>query len=225
MPFLLTLLLTFSAVERRLISHATHSYCASFSRELTLAISCYNLSLFLLSSLLISFSSMTLPFLPIQVYQSMLALLFAVSYLEYHGLHHKLLSHSLLHCILPDPFPINSCPICEASTDTPNHFLFSCPLKIDVWSTFWQDVFGSHPTLFILHDAFYNLSFPYTHPSDIHAASLFSCALLAIWQYHWVMVFDNTSFVSFTILSTASRLVAIFKAEKSLDDLACSLAT
>ncbi|OAD74955.1 hypothetical protein PHYBLDRAFT_167288 [Phycomyces blakesleeanus NRRL 1555(-)] len=143
----------------------------------------------------------------------------------YRGLHHKLSSRSLLHRILPGPFPTDSCPICEASTDTPDHFLFSCPLKIDVWSTFWQDVFGSHPTLPILHDAFYNLSFPYTRPSDIHAASLFSCALLAIWRHHWSTVFDNTPFVSSTVLSTASRLVAIFKAEKSLDDLACSLAT
>ncbi|KAL0097125.1 hypothetical protein J3Q64DRAFT_1857049 [Phycomyces blakesleeanus] len=143
----------------------------------------------------------------------------------YRGLHHKLSSRSLLHRILPGPFPTNSCPICEVSTDTPDHFLFFSPLKIDVWSTFWQDVFGSHPTLPILHDAFYNLSFPYIRPSDIHAASLFSCALLAIWQHHWSTVFDNTPFVSSTILSTASRLVAIFKAKKSLDDLACSLAT
>ncbi|KAI9476335.1 MAG: hypothetical protein EXX96DRAFT_640022 [Benjaminiella poitrasii] len=50
-------------------------------------------------------------------------------------LHNKIPHRSLLHHLSPQGFPGPSCPICHASSETLEHFLFLCPPKAAVWQT------------------------------------------------------------------------------------------
>ncbi|OAD71603.1 hypothetical protein PHYBLDRAFT_170264 [Phycomyces blakesleeanus NRRL 1555(-)] len=135
----------------------------------------------------------------------------------YHAWHKKILCRSHLHSQIPLAFPDPTCAVCSGDLDSQTHFLFDCPAKLAVWSSIWTTFFAFPVTSDSIHSCLYLLNFPPSKDTTLSSASIFGRTLLAIWQHHWLFVFDQVPFVPSATLSTAHILLNQLWNEIALD--------
>ncbi|OAD79565.1 hypothetical protein PHYBLDRAFT_139594 [Phycomyces blakesleeanus NRRL 1555(-)] len=131
----------------------------------------------------------------------------------------KISCRARLHSLLPLAFPSPTCSICSLSSDSQDHFFFTCPLKNAVWIGMWLEFFGTIPTPTALHNAFHFFFFPSSLNSSIPPSTVFGCTLLAIWRHHWTFIFDDSPFVPSAVVGTARKTLTRICQELDLDPL------
>ncbi|CEP08875.1 hypothetical protein [Parasitella parasitica] len=132
----------------------------------------------------------------------------------YRFLHQKIPHKSLLHRFVPDFFPTPSCAICSHPTDTLDHFLFSCPIKLSVWQTIQHRhlPFLSTPwASFDLHLLLTTVRFPTEFPRS--ALLVIAATLESIWISHWSFIFSDTPFTLDSVLSIAESKILKYQQE------------
>ncbi|OAD80080.1 CCHC-type zinc finger transcription factor [Phycomyces blakesleeanus NRRL 1555(-)] len=137
----------------------------------------------------------------------------------FRGLHDKISCRACLHFLLPLAFPSPTCSICSLSSDSQDHFFFTCPLKNAVWIDMWLEFFGTISIPTALHNAFHFFSFPSSLNSSIPPSTVFGCTLLAIWRHHWTFIFDDSPFVPSAVVGTACKTLTRICPELDLDPL------
>ncbi|KAI7854258.1 hypothetical protein BDC45DRAFT_509018 [Circinella umbellata] len=114
--------------------------------------------------------------------------------LWYRALHQSLSCKVNLHAILPHLHPSNLCTLCNSnSPDTLLHFLYTCPIKWDIWCFLWSSLFLFTPTTADVHSAIFSLSFPHIQ-SRVSSHTIVACILHGIWSAHWRFIFDAVPF-------------------------------
>ncbi|CAO0801991.1 unnamed protein product [Mucor circinelloides] len=132
----------------------------------------------------------------------------------YRFLYHKIPHKSLLHRFVPDVFPTSSCALCCHSTDTLEHFLFSCPTKLSVWQTIQHHhlPFLSDPwTSYDLHLLLITVRFPIEFPQS--ALLVIAATLESIWISHWSFIFSDTPFTLDSVLSLVESKILKYQQE------------
>jgi endonuclease/exonuclease/phosphatase family metal-dependent hydrolase len=129
----------------------------------------------------------------------------------YRLLHRMLPYRSLLHRISPSYFVSASCPICLESEDTFDHFLFACPMKLEVWATCWYQYFGT--PFFSLNNiaaALLRLEFPplLPHVVQLDPGAIIGACLLGIWRCHWSLIYSDVPFLPLSAFSQVSSLIS-----------------
>ncbi|OAD70417.1 hypothetical protein PHYBLDRAFT_171169 [Phycomyces blakesleeanus NRRL 1555(-)] len=132
-------------------------------------------------------------------------------------LHRKISCRSALHHRVPTAFPSATCSLCGTTDESQDHFLFTCPLKLPLWETFWHTHFGFSPQTSDIHNALYKFTFPPPLDPTLEPASIFGSALLAVWRHHWAFVFDQAPFIATDAITTANSLLSRLHAEENLD--------
>ncbi|EPB87225.1 hypothetical protein HMPREF1544_05947 [Mucor circinelloides 1006PhL] len=142
-------------------------------------------------------------------------------------LHNKVVTpRALLHQRLGDRFSPSSCPHCQTSSSSSSpsledteHFLFSCPYKLEVWrqtlSLYLSPRFCNfayEEYLAILHfrldvDRSSHALFP-----DLSVFQVFACIQQAIWSAHYRHVFQHVPFIP-------SNDVVIYTIHRTLHNL------
>ena len=149
----------------------------------------------------------------------------------YRAIHRKIPSRSLLNAIMPTIVDSSICAICSSVTsaiDSRSHFLWSCHLKLAVWrSVFNRFIFNvahlsSGAFTDILESALLfarPLERYYLHDfTDLSAAQIFACTLLALWRAHWNVVFYSRPFLPAAVIASVHKSLSLLCAESNLDD-------
>ena len=149
----------------------------------------------------------------------------------YRAIHRKIPSRSLLNAIMPTIVDSSECAICSSVTsaiDSRSHFLWSCHLKLAVWrSVFNRFIFNvahlsSGAFTDILESALLfarPLERYYLHDfTDLSAAQIFACTLLALWRAHWNVVFYSRPFLPAAVIASVHKSLSLLCAESNLDD-------
>jgi hypothetical protein len=134
----------------------------------------------------------------------------------------------MLHKHNPIQFPSPTCSICCSADEDDTHFLFLCPLKLQVWSQILS-LYVNSMTSYVPNDLIHILqsllhikpvtdfrdpSFPFPSLSTVQ---IFACTLQSIWQAHWRTVYHDTPFVPSTVISSTTRFLARLDSEQQLD--------
>ncbi|KAG2189846.1 hypothetical protein INT46_009977 [Mucor plumbeus] len=149
----------------------------------------------------------------------------------YRIIHRKITTKQRLHEIQPDIFT-PYCQLCRPRrysrhahppTETNQHFLFSCPKKILVWTTAivnYIDPSFAHFSFLHFSDIL-KLNSSITQSNTVPFPQLstyqvFACILQAIWVAHYRVVFDNIPFVPLTIISHIHKALTKLQYEETL---------
>jgi hypothetical protein len=149
----------------------------------------------------------------------------------YRILHRKITTKQRLHQFQPDIFT-PYCQLCRprrysrhghSLTETNQHFLFSCPKKILVWTTsivHYVDPSFAHFS-FLHYTDILKLNSPISRSNNVPFPQLsiyqvFACILQAIWVAHYRAIFDNTPFVPLTVIAQIHKSLAKLHHEESL---------
>ncbi|KAI9487242.1 MAG: hypothetical protein EXX96DRAFT_627981, partial [Benjaminiella poitrasii] len=130
----------------------------------------------------------------------------------YRSIHLKLPSRTGMHRFLPEIFPIDLCPVCQSHPDLLQHFLFTCPLKLEVWRLVCSHYFHSYLDLdslsLSIQQAIYQLDSTSITPSvsPLDASVVIESTLHALWRSNWELVFDNRPYSPSVIVTTIHRL-------------------
>lgn len=151
----------------------------------------------------------------------------------YRIIHRKITTKQRLHQFQPDIFT-PYCQICRprrysrhahSLTETNQHFLFSCPKKILVWTTSvvnYIDPNLAHFSFLHYSDIIkLNSSISRTNNVPFQQLSLyqvFACILQEIWVAHYRVVFDNTPFIPLTVISHIHRSLTKLHHEETLNN-------
>ncbi|KAK4516494.1 60S acidic ribosomal protein P2 [Mucor velutinosus] len=147
-------------------------------------------------------------------------------------LHEKVTTRQLLHQRMRDQFP-PYCLHCQSSSSTTppaiedtEHFLFSCPLKLEVWrhslSLYISPRFAHfayEEYLAILHlrltlDRSSHELFP-----DLSVFQVFACIQQAIWSAHYCQVFQHSPFIPSIIIHSIHRALHHLGSQLSFDTI------
>ncbi|KAI9337343.1 hypothetical protein BD770DRAFT_373662 [Pilaira anomala] len=130
----------------------------------------------------------------------------------YRILHKKIPHKSLLHHLIPVHFPSPACPICSEPVESILHFIFLCPAKLHTWQYMWHTFINpSDPRVSLdqLQLAIYALQTPTRTPDSpqFSAILIVAATLEALWRCHWAFVFNNTPFLSSSVILVATAKV------------------
>ncbi|CEP18569.1 hypothetical protein [Parasitella parasitica] len=103
------------------------------------------------------------------------------------------------------------CSLCSGQVEEDlNHFLFSCPLKLQVWQSIFQTyisplTLSDHALVHQLASLLACSDTPLPRVEQLPCTSLsadqiFACTLLAVWQAHWRMICDGILFLPHSVL-------------------------
>ncbi|KAI9487133.1 MAG: hypothetical protein EXX96DRAFT_605137 [Benjaminiella poitrasii] len=127
-----------------------------------------------------------------------------------------------MHRFLPEIFPIDFCPVCQSHPDSLQHFIFTCPLKLEVWRLVWPHYFHSSLDLDSLslsvQQAIHQLDFPSItlSVSSLDASVVIRSTLHALWQSYWELVFDKRPYSPPMIVTTIHRVFSTASHESYL---------
>ncbi|KAF1800219.1 hypothetical protein FB192DRAFT_1286358, partial [Mucor lusitanicus] len=141
-------------------------------------------------------------------------------------LHDKITTRELLQDRLKDPsHPF--CPICKSSTETIEHFLFSCPIKPAFWTTAFrlymppsinQNSYSNFRKFLLLEQPIYcqqHTLFP-----SLSVPQIFACMLQqTVWYFHYQHHFHRTPFLPNILLSHLRKLLLTLDSEEHLDQI------
>lgn len=144
------------------------------------------------------------------------------------------LDRQLLNTRLPSLFT-PYCELCRPTryrrhghspTETNQHFLFSCPKKIQVWTTavvHYIDPSFAHFS-FLHYSAIIKLQPTITRTPSVPFQRLslyqvFACILQAIWTAHYQAVFADTPFAPLSVIAKLHKSLAKLDHEESLNTL------
>jgi len=147
-------------------------------------------------------------------------------------LHEKVTTRQLLHQRLRDSFT-PYCPHCQSSSSTiptiiedTEHFLFSCPRKLDVWRQTLSlyisprfSYFAYEEYIAILHlrldiDRSSHELFP-----ALSVFQVFACIQQAIWSAHYRQVFQHVPFIPSTVIHSIHRTLLNLDSQLSFDTI------
>ncbi|CEP07728.1 hypothetical protein [Parasitella parasitica] len=123
------------------------------------------------------------------------------------------------------------CPHCQSSSsnlspviEDTEHFLFSCPLKLEVWRhtlslyispRFTHFAYEEYLAILHLHLTFDRSShelFP-----DLSVFQVFACIQQAIWSALYCQVFQHSPLISFTVILSIHRSLHLLDSQLSFD--------
>ncbi|KAI9344736.1 hypothetical protein BD770DRAFT_328771, partial [Pilaira anomala] len=120
-------------------------------------------------------------------------------------IHKKFPHKSLLNHFMPIHFPTSACPICSSPVESFDHFVFTCPPKLQTWTHMWRtyvDPTASDVPLDTLKLVIHTLQPPISSVNlGISPISAIAATLEAIWSSHWATVFNDTLFTSTAVIS------------------------
>ncbi|KAI8642131.1 hypothetical protein BD408DRAFT_417139 [Parasitella parasitica] len=110
--------------------------------------------------------------------------------------------------------PSPSCAICHHPTESTDHFMFSCPVKLAVWQQVHHEHLGAEASItsLDLHHLLTTLRSP--HVRSTSDLCIIAATLESIWLSHWSFIFNDTPFTTAIVLALLlSSLLILFKVE------------
>ena len=110
--------------------------------------------------------------------------------------------------ISPELLPTDQCWVCKHPSENEHHFLIWSPLKRQVWSLVWQNLFNVPPSFYMILRIITKCEKAQTHYLPIKKL-LQICAhiLLAIWKAHWAYIFHDKPFIATIVANTVLHAI------------------
>ncbi|KAI8372410.1 hypothetical protein BD560DRAFT_369183 [Blakeslea trispora] len=124
-------------------------------------------------------------------------------------IHENIPTRIIMHEWVQATFPSPACPICDHAVEDFDHFVFSCPPKIQVWQRVWHTFFSNSVDLSVdtlpLKQAILKLQIPplsSPHSSSHSASLIIGFTLQSLWRAYWNLIFDNCPFSPDNVYTT-----------------------
>ncbi|KAI7847153.1 hypothetical protein BDC45DRAFT_419664, partial [Circinella umbellata] len=88
-----------------------------------------------------------------------------------------------------------TCRLCNTTTENNTHFIFSCPLKQQVWRLVWNHFSSRDPRPSAFIHFIHTGDPPFSIFTHKQLFCIFSCTILSIWRSHWNFIFNDTPFI------------------------------